>query len=71
MENTVLLTGLATFGVLFLYYLDSKLSGKDKTTGDYIKTYGMVAGGIYLALMNHSIPKKVLQEIVEVGPANF
>lgn len=71
MENTILLTAITTCGILFLYYLDGKLSEKGRTMGDYIKTCGMVSGGVYLALMNHSIPKQVLKEIVEVGPANF
>lgn len=71
MENIILLTGITTLGIFFLYYLDGKLSEKNRTTSDYIKTCGIVATGIYLALSNHSIPKKILSEIVEVGPANF
>ena len=71
MENILLLTFLTTLGIISLYYLDGKLSEKERTFGDHLKTCCMVSGGVYLALMNHSIAKKVLQEVVEVGPANF
>ena len=71
MENCYLLTFITTFAICCLYYLDGKLSNKDRTTGDHVKTSVIVASGVYLALMNHEIPKKVLGEIVEVGPATF
>ena len=71
MENCYLLTFITTFAIFCLYYLDGKLSNKDRGTGDYVKTTVMVAGGVYLALINHEIPKRVLKEIVEVGPTNF
>ena len=71
MENCYLLTCIATFAIFCLYYLDGKLSNKDRSTGDHIKTSVIVAGGVYLALINHEIPKKVFAEIVEVGPATF
>ena len=71
MENCYLLTFITTFAIFCLYYLDGKLSNKDRSTGDNVKTSIIVAGGVYLALMNHEIPKKVLKEIVEAGPANF
>lgn len=71
MENIVLLTLLATCGVMFLYVLDGKLSEKDRTTGDYIKTTCMIGGGLYLALMNHTVPKEVFKEVIEAGPATF
>lgn len=71
MENCYLLTFIATVGVFCLYYLDGKLSDKDRTMGDYIKTSSIVAGGVYLALIYHEIPKKVFREVLEVGPADF
>ena len=71
MDNIVLLTLLTTFGFGFLYYLDGKLSDKDRTFGDNLKTCCMVAGGVYLALYNHTIPKQVFKEIVEAGPPEF
>ena len=71
MENCYLLTLIATSAIFCLYYLDGKLSKKERGTGDYIKTSVIVAGGVYLSLINHQIPRKVLKEIVEVGPATF
>ena len=71
MENIYLLTFIATLAIISLYYLDGKLSEKERTFGDHFKTCCMVATGIYLALINHSVAKQVLQEVVEVGPANF
>ena len=71
MENIVLLTLLATCGIMFLYVMDSKLSEKERTNGDYIKTCAMISGGLYLALRNHSVAKEVFKEVIESGPATF
>lgn len=71
MENCYLLTFITTLGFFCLYYLDGKLSNKNRSTGDNIKTSIMVAGGVYLSLMYHEIPKQVFKEILQVGPADF
>ena len=71
MENILLLTFVSTLGMFFLYYMDGKLSEKERTIGDNIKTLVIMGGGIYVTLLNHTVPKKVLKEIVESGPADF
>lgn len=71
MENIILLTLIGTLGMFFLYYMDGKLSDKERTMGDYIKTGSIMAGGIYLILMNHSVPKQVFKEVIESGPPEF
>lgn len=71
MEDCYLLTLITTCAIFCLYYLDGKMSEKNRSTGDYVKTSLMVASGVFLALQNHEIPKKVLHEVVEAGPANF
>ena len=71
MENIILLTIIATFAMFFLYYMDGKLSNKERTMGDYIKTASIMGGGTYLSLMNHSVPKQVFKEVIEAGPASF
>ena len=71
MENCYLLTFFTTLFVFCLYYLDGKLSEKDRNMSDYIKTSLMISGGVYIALRNHEIPKKVFKEIIDASPANF
>ena len=71
MENIILLTIISTLSMFFLYYMDSKLSDKERTLGDYIKTIIIMGGGTYLTLMNHSVPKQVFKEVIETGPATF
>lgn len=71
MENILLLTSFATLGMFFLYYMDSKLSDKKRTFGDNIKMLCIFGSGVYLALLNHNIPKQVFKEVVESGPPEF
>lgn len=71
MENIILLTIIAVSAMFFLYYMDGKLSDKDRSMGDYIKTGIIMSAGTYLALKNHTIPKQVFKEVIEAGPATF
>lgn len=71
LKNSIVFALVVAIIITALVYLDSKICDTPKDDIFYIKLFVSILIVTYLLLQFYHVPKKILTEIIDVGPANF